>query len=109
MLSIICYFLHTGLLVWNCVFLVALFYTMGRTALRDPGYIPKQVPPFAKGPLLSPTLAFLLQCDTSKQSPLETKAVQVPLQGQLQTLRYCESCKSLLRLHTATTAGFALF
>jgi palmitoyltransferase ZDHHC9/14/18 len=66
-----------------------LFLTSG----IDPGYIPKQVPPFAKGPKKSISIEHLVSNNTEVRPPLELNSVYVPNRGHLSQLKYCKSCK----------------
>ena len=60
---------------------------------RDPGYIMRQVAPFAKGPLDSPTVSFVLQSALPQRSPIDSEQVVVPYQSSLMPLKYCRTCK----------------
>jgi len=63
------------------------------TAGIDPGYIPKQVPPFAKGPKKSISIEHLISNNTEIRPPLQLHSVNVPNRGHLSQLKYCKSCK----------------
>mmetsp|Transcript_23824 Transcript_23824/g.42180 ORF Transcript_23824/g.42180 Transcript_23824/m.42180 type:complete len:236 (+) Transcript_23824:19-726(+) len=54
------------------------------TAVSNPGFIPKQQAPYARGPIGGRALAALGRADK--------KIVLLPIRGQLQRLKFCETC-----------------
>ena len=76
-----------GLLVLSLVFL----WLAGS---RDPGYIPRQLLPFAKGPLNALAVSYVLQSAPLKRNPLELGQVTIPYQTTLLGLKYCSTCNS---------------
>lgn len=64
-----------------------------KVSTRDPGYIPKQLPPFAKGPFGAPVLTKALLQESSKGCAIDKTYVEIPWNGRLVKLKYCLSCK----------------
>lgn len=54
------------------------------TAASDPGYLPKQEAPYARGPIGGKALTALGRADK--------KLIVIPIKGQLQRLKFCETC-----------------
>ena len=65
---------------------------------RDPGYIPKQIPPFSIGPYNAPTLNHAMMKDPAKQCSINNGILHVPFNGTLLKLKYCNTCKLNLGL-----------
>ncbi|CAG9331522.1 unnamed protein product [Blepharisma stoltei] len=62
------------------------------TSLTNPGYIPKQIPPFAFGPKYAPTLSFSMQLEPSKIAALDSKGFSIINNGRMILLKNCKSC-----------------
>lgn len=54
------------------------------TATSNPGYLPKQQAPYARGPVGGRALAALGNVDK--------RVLELPIRGQIQRLKYCETC-----------------
>lgn len=74
------------------VFTILFFWY---TCTKNPGYIPKQVSPFAIGPQNSQMFHFVLQSHFSKESPLSMKFFEYPMNGKIIRLKYCTTCMIL--------------
>lgn len=77
---------HESEVVILAVFLlVGSLGMLGRTAAMNPGFIPRQEPPFARGPLGAPVL--------SSYPSTDRKYFEMQTAGKLLRLKYCVSCK----------------
>jgi len=76
----------------HLVFTVSSLCFLVITSSTDPGYLPMQQPPFAKGPLGAPTFSYVTKKESSKPSPLHQKHFLVPALGRNLKLKYCETC-----------------
>lgn len=83
-----------GSFLISCISL--LFHFLVST--RDPGYIPKQLPPFAKGPFGAPTLLTACIKDSSKPCAIDTSYFEYPINGRLVKIKYCPTCNIKLGL-----------
>lgn len=63
-------------------------------SLTDPGYIPRQIAPFAIGPADAPTISYSIKTEFEKESAFEKQSVQVLRGTSLIKMRYCDTCKS---------------
>jgi palmitoyltransferase ZDHHC9/14/18 len=73
--------------------LISLFFHF-QVATRDPGYLPKQVPPFAKGPFNGPILTKALLMESTKGCAIDRPYIEVPVNGNLVKMKYCLTCNS---------------
>lgn len=80
----------------NLVLLILTLTVLVLLSTKDPGYIPKQIPPFAKGPYGSPIVIHSIQLEPNRQSPFEQKMISVSVNGKNIKLKYCSSCKGYL-------------
>lgn len=71
-----------------------------QVATKDPGYIPKQLPPFAKGPFGAPVLTRALLDDASKACAIDRPYFEIPVNGKLVKMKYCLPCIAYLGLIT---------
>jgi palmitoyltransferase ZDHHC9/14/18 len=62
------------------------------SAFTNPGYIPKQEPPFAIGPKGAPTITFYTTCLKELKNPMNIKFVNLPYGHNLMKLKYCKTC-----------------
>ena len=88
MLDWVCLQLH-----WLCVglalaLLILTLYGLLVVAASNPGYLPKQVPPFAKGPPGAPTPATL----GVQHLHLMKQAVFFARGDSMHKLKFCETC-----------------
>lgn len=67
-------------------------YYLFLSALTDPGYLPKQEPPFAIGPKGAPTINFYTMSLKNLQTPLNKKHVLLAYGHSLHKLKYCKTC-----------------
>lgn len=63
-----------------------------QVATKDPGYIPKQLPPFAKGPYGAPVITKALLEDPSKACAIDRQYFEVPVNGKMVKMKYCLPC-----------------
>ena len=75
----------------SSIFLLLTTYTFLLSALSNPGYLPKQEPPFAIGPKGAPSINYYLS-HRNQPSPLEIKSVNISYSDQTIKLKYCKSC-----------------
>ena len=94
-----------GSFLISCISL--LFHFLVST--RDPGYIPKQLPPFAKGPFGAPTLLTACIKDSSKPCAIDTTHFEYPINGRLVKMKYCSTCNIKFRSFIKTPEDFPLF
>ena len=80
------------LLVFSVVSIVFCDYFLILSAGTNPGYIPKQEPPFAMGPKNAPTLSFYKAIKKDKEFALDRKQVIFPHGHSLMRLKYCQTC-----------------
>ncbi|CAG9320117.1 unnamed protein product [Blepharisma stoltei] len=73
------------LMIWSLSFLVI-------TSTSDPGYLAKQIPPFARGPKGSPTISTALKNEPSKPSPMDSSYFEIPFCGRLTKMKFCKTC-----------------
>lgn len=66
------------------VLMVGSLGMLGRTAAMNPGFIPRQEPPFARGPMGAPVL--------SSYPSTDRKYFEMQTAGKLLRLKYCVSC-----------------
>jgi len=81
------YFVHMGkseVVVLGVFLLLGSLGLLLRTATMNPGFIPRQEPPFARGPLGAPVL--------SSYPSTDRKYFELPSAGKLLRLKYCVSC-----------------
>jgi palmitoyltransferase ZDHHC9/14/18 len=64
-----------------------------KVCTKDPGYLPRQLPPFAKGPFGAPTLSKAFMQDPTKVCALDKPYMEIPLNGRMIKLKYCLTCK----------------
>ena len=62
------------------------------SVLTNPGYIPKQEPPFAVGPKGAPTISFYISSLKDAKTPMDIKLVKISHGHQLMKLKYCKTC-----------------
>lgn len=72
--------------------IISLFFHF-QVATRDPGYLPKQIPPFAKGPFNAPILTKALLEESTKACAIDRPYIEIPINGTLVKLKYCLTCK----------------
>ena len=65
---------------------------------KDPGYIPKQLPPFAKGPYGSPTIPKAQILESTKPCAIDKDFIDLPVNGRLVRFKYCSTCKVYIGL-----------
>lgn len=58
----------------------------------NPGFIPKQLSHFAKGPLGAPSLPLALSQDCRKSSPFLKKYFDIQVNGAVMKMKYCDTC-----------------
>ena len=75
---------HAEVLVLAVMLLSGSLCMLCRTASMNPGFIPRQEPPFARGPLGAPAL--------SSYPSTDHKYFEMPTSGKLLRLKYCVSC-----------------
>ena len=75
---------------------------------RDPGYIPKQIPPFAMGPLNAPTLDRAMSKEAFKTCSINLPYLQVPYNSVMLKLKYCNTCIFYYRLNYKTIKNISL-
>ncbi|CAG9326439.1 unnamed protein product [Blepharisma stoltei] len=63
------------------------------TAITTPGYLPKQIPPFATGPKNAPLLSRVIQIESINiRKNIRLKNLVIPHKGVLMELKYCPIC-----------------
>lgn len=62
------------------------------TSATDPGFLPKQISPFGKGPLGAPNIIKALQNEPTKHSAMDKGYFEVPVSGRLLRLKFCRTC-----------------
>ena len=80
-----------GVVLINVFFCLSVLF-MYRALTTNPGYIPKQVNPFAVGPVNALTFSSALQEEPSKSSALEKGYFLIPFKGGLFRMKYCQTC-----------------
>lgn len=75
---------NPGPLLIELLFLSLSLYFLSRVSLKNPGFIPKQYPPFAKGPYGAKPIEEIIR---EAFSPKE-----IPIDGYLARLKYCATC-----------------
>lgn len=58
----------------------------------DPGFIPRQEPPFCMGPAKTYTIPYQIATGKSPITPIEKKFANVAYGGYLMKLKYCQTC-----------------
>ena len=71
------------------LFLTTFYFCLA--ALSNPGYLPKQVPPFVTGPVGSPILNYYIST-SGNSHPFDIRVVNVPHSDILHSLKYCKTC-----------------
>ncbi|CAG9312234.1 unnamed protein product [Blepharisma stoltei] len=71
--------------------LISISY-MFITSTTDPGFLPRQEPPFSKGPARTYTIPYHIATNKAVFSPIEHKFAQVPHGSNLMKLKYCQTC-----------------
>ena len=74
------------------LYLASLFFHF-QVSTKDPGYLPKQIPPFAKGPFNGPILTKSLLEEPSKSCAIDRPYIEIPINSTLVRLKYCSTCK----------------
>ena len=74
-----------------CLSTVSLYFHV-QVSTHNPGYLPKQLPPFAKGPFGAPTLTAALIKDNSRACAIDRSYIEIPMNGRLVRLKYCSTC-----------------
>ena len=59
----------------------------------DPGYIPRQSPPYAKGPVRTEAYSTVILKDPYKEIALTQPFIQYPINSTMYKLKYCKCCK----------------
>lgn len=85
-------YVNTPLVIIMTIILAISLFCLVLAATTDPGYIPKQIPPFANGPIGAPTLGFSMQLDPVKPSAVEKKGFGIIVNGRTMLLKTCQSC-----------------
>ena len=67
-------------------------YFLLLSAFTNPGYLPKQEPPFAIGPKGAPTISFYTASQKELKNPLDNKSVALPHGYSTMKLKYCKTC-----------------
>lgn len=80
------------ILAFSVVSLVFCNYFLGFSALVNPGYLPKQEPPFAIGPKGAPTISFYTASLKDVKNPLDNVNVVLAHGHALMKLKYCKTC-----------------
>lgn len=71
----------------------ASVYFHVNVSIRNPGYIPKQLPPFAKGPFGTAVLTKAMMKESSKACAIDNPYFEVPFNGRMIKMKYCSTCK----------------
>ena len=77
----------------SCLLCLLSLYFHFQVSTRDPGYLPRQIPPFAKGPYNGPILTKSLLEESSKSCAIDRPYIEVPINSTLVRLKYCQACK----------------
>ena len=81
-------------LAWSGVAVLGLdLVLLWLAGTSDPGYIPRQALPFAKGPLNAATFCYSVQLSPLKANPIDSEQVVLAYQTSLVSLKYCRTCK----------------
>ncbi|OMJ75289.1 hypothetical protein SteCoe_25605 [Stentor coeruleus] len=87
------FFSHKPIIIIASFLLYCLsLYFHIKVSTSDPGYIPKQLPPFAKGPRGAPTLTKALLQNPTKECALHKQYMQIPFNGRMLKIKYCSAC-----------------
>ncbi|OMJ67973.1 hypothetical protein SteCoe_34711 [Stentor coeruleus] len=88
------YFSHKPMIIIVSFLLYCLsLYFHIKVSTSDPGYIPKQLPPFAKGPNGAPTLVKAMLQNPRKECALHKSYVEISFNGRMLKMKYCSACK----------------
>lgn len=88
------FFSHKPMIIIASFLLYCLsLYFHIKVSTIDPGYIPKQLPPFTKGPRGAPTLSKALLQNPTKECALHKSHVETSFNGRMIKMKYCSTCK----------------
>ena len=75
--------------------LLFVFATLSyfKVLTSDPGFIPRQTPPYAKGPIRAEPFSTVILRDPHKEIALTQSFIQYPINGTMYKLKYCKCCK----------------
>lgn len=80
------------ILISTLFFMLTVFFHL-KLLTSDPGFIPRQTPPFAKGPIRAETYSTVSLREPSKEIALSKPYLQYPINGTIFNLKYCKCCK----------------
>ncbi|OMJ91196.1 hypothetical protein SteCoe_6263 [Stentor coeruleus] len=73
----------------------ASVYFHVNVTIRDPGYIPKQLPPFARGSSGMTVLAQAMKKESDKACAVDRLYFEIPFNGRMIKMKYCSTCMIL--------------
>lgn len=76
----------------SLLFLISSLTFQTITSTTNPGFLPRQDPPFAKGPRGAPSIVCAMQQDPTKISAIDKGNFEIQLGGRLIKLKYCKTC-----------------
>jgi palmitoyltransferase ZDHHC9/14/18 len=87
------YFVRPEVFIVSFLLLCASVYFHVNVTIRNPGYIPKQLPPFAKGPFGMTVLTKAMMKESNKPCAVDKLYFEVPFNGRMIKMKYCSTCK----------------
>jgi hypothetical protein len=79
------------ILLSSLLFLLSLLSTL-RLISSNPGYIPRQTAPFARGPVKTENYSTIILKYPNKSIALDKQSADFPINGSLIRLKYCKTC-----------------
>lgn len=85
--------INSSLILLSTLFFIITVFFHLKLLTSNPGFIPRQTPPFSKGPIRAESYSTVILRDLSKEIALSKPYLQYPINGTMFNIKYCKCCK----------------